>query len=355
MGNEPKKKRRRKPLKKANGHGSVYKASGRRRKPWVARITVGWTPDGKQKRQILGYFEKKKDAENALLKHRISPVSPKANITLGELYEEWSESKFEYISRSTVYNYQAAWKHLSRYKDVKFKEIRTAHLQSIIDKCLREKSSRSTMEKIKGLAYMLYSYAMENDIVNKNYAEFIKLPKVEKEERKIFSELDIKKMFDNADSVEWVDTILILIYTGMRISEMLELTKFDVDLENGIIIGGLKTDAGKNRIIPIHPKILKYVKRWYNKNGERLICKEDGKKMSAKYYREKKYYPALDALEIKRLVPHSCRHTFASMMAKAGADTLAIQRIIGHADYATTANIYTHESVEELKKAINKI
>jgi site-specific recombinase XerD len=63
----------------------------------------------------------------------------------------------------------------------------------------------------------------------------------------------------------------------------------------------------------------------------------------------------LDALEIKRLVPHSCRHTFASMMAKAGADTLAIQRIIGHADYATTANIYTHESVEELKKAINKI
>jgi integrase len=127
-------------------------------------------------------------------------------------------------------------------------------------------------------------------------------------------------MLENADKVEWVDMILIVIYTGARISEMLKLTRFNIDLENQIITGGIKTDAGKNRSIPIHPKISKYTKAWYDKNGETLICREDGKKLN-----------------------------------KAGTNKTAIQKLIGHSDYATTANIYTHPDIEELRKAINMI
>lgn len=142
----------------------------------------------------------------------------------------------------------------------------------------------------------------------------------------------------------------------MRISEMLELTRFNVNLEEGLITGGIKTDAGKNRVIPIHPKILKHIKRRYDKNGDTLICcDKTGKKISTKRYRDKMYYPALKTLKIRKLTPHACRHTFGTLMAEAGVETTSIQKIIGHSDYSITANVYTHLEVEVLRKAINKI
>lgn len=350
-------------MRNPNGHGTVYKLSGRRRRPWIARVTVGWTITKnkkgeevpKQLCQTIGYFETKSAGMDALALHRVSPVSPKASITLAELYKEWSNGKYQHISKSTENNYRAAWKYIQRYEKATFKDLRTSHWQSIIDQCAGEGLSRSTLKKIKTVAVMLYEHAMQNDIANKNYAEFITLPKESKEERESFSDLDIKTMFDQADTIPWVDTILIMIYSGMRISEMLELTKFNVDLEKGIITGGSKTEAGKNRIIPIHPKINSYIKKWYDRNGDTLICNENGKRMLAKYYREKKYYPALEQLEIRKLTPHACQHTFASLMARAKVDTLHIQKIIGHTDYAFTANKYTHLEIEELKKAISKI
>ena len=337
-----------------NGFGTVYKLSGKRRKPWIARITTGWEivdEKAKQLCQTIGYFEDKPQALDALLLHRVNPVPPKVDITLKELYEEWAEGKYEYISRSTIDCYKAGWKHLSKYGSVKFKELRTAHVQSVIDGCHKAKMSRSSLEKIKVVATMLYGYAMQNDIVNKNYAEFIRLPKVEKEEKSIFTDLEIQKL-EKTEGAPWVDTILVLIYTGMRINELLGLTKFGVNMDKHTITGGLKTDAGKNRTIPIHPKILKHVKRWLDKNGEYLICNEQGKHVSDKIYREKHYYPALEQLGIRKLNPHCCRHTFASLMRNAGADTKSIQLLMGHSKYSFTADTYTHTNIEELKKAI---
>ncbi len=320
----------------------------------MARITTGWTEDGKQQRQVIGYFETKSEAMDALSLHHVNPVSPKAGITLGELYQEWSEGKYKYISRATRNNYKAAWKYIEKLEKAKFKELRTSHWQKIIDQN-EETLSHSSLKKIKGLIVLLYKHALQNDIVNKNYGEFVALPKEAKKEKEIFTDLDIKTMFDHAEAVPWVDTILIMIYSGMRISEMLQLTKFNVDLDKQLITGGIKTEAGRNRVVPIHPKIYPYIKKWYNRNGETLICREDGKGMSAKYYREKKYYPALEQLGIRKLTPHACRHTFASMLAEAKVDTLHIQRLIGHADYAFTANTYTHLEVEKLRKAISNI
>ena len=340
-------------MKLPNGFGTVYKLSGNRRKPWIARITIDRNSQGRQIFQTIGYFEEKKMGFDALTKHRINPVVPKANITFKELYEEWSVGKYEYLSRQTADCYKASWNRLLRYGNVKFKELRTAHIQSVIDGCFKEGKSRSTLSKIKIVASMMYDYGMQNDIVNKNYAEFVNLPKFEKEEKEAFTDLEIQKL-EKAENEPWIDTILILIYTGMRINELLSLTRFSVNWDKQIITGGLKTEAGKNRVIPIHPKILKYIKKWYDKNGEYLICNEQGKHLLDKIYREK-YYAALESLEIRKLNPHCCRHTFASLLDKAGADTLSIQKLIGHSKYATTADTYTHTDIEKLKKTIQKI
>lgn len=356
-----------KPLRNPNGYGSVYKLSGRRRRPWVARITTGWTTTiakkgkragqevRKQLYQTIGYFSTRQEALDALVLHRISPVSPKQNITLKELYSEWSTSKYENISKHTANNYKTAWNYVKEYKNVKFKELRTAHWQAVIDQAAKKGLKLSALKKIRTVAAELNKYAMENDVVNKNYAQFIKLPKFEKAKKERFSDPEVKKIEDAAKGDPWVATVLILIYTGMRVGELLKLTLFNVDISRQLITGGAKTVAGKDRIIPFHPKIVTHIQQWYNRGGDALICRDDGSKMSPDYYRKNFYYEALEAAGVRRLVPHTCRHTFGSLAAEAGVDPLYIQKLIGHADYAFTANNYTHPEIEALRKAMSMI
>lgn len=342
-------------MKNPNNFGSCYKLNGNRRKPWIARITVGWEGT-KQLYQTIGYFETKKEGIDALVMNRIDPIAPKANITLLELYTEWSDIKYKKASPTSIYGYKAAWNSLKKYEKVKFKELRTTHIQDVINILEDEGKSKSTMNMIKVLCKALYDYAMQNDIVNKNYAAFAKLPSSSDVKKERFTDLEIKKLEELATTVPFADTILIMIYTGMRISEMLELTKFNINIKDMVITGGIKTDAGKDRTIPIHPKIQKYILDWYNKNGSTLIFKDGTKKnITPEYYRLYIYYPLLEYNGIRRLTPHACRHTFASLMARAGVDTVYIQQLMGHVDYATTANIYTHVEIAELKKAIENI
>lgn len=343
-------------FKRPNGHGTVYKLSGNRRRPWIARVTASWNKDSRQIYETVGYYKTEADALEALDKHRLGFVVPKSDVTFADIYEEWSEGKYQYIGRDTANNYKAAWKYLKQHGSVKISDLRTAHLQSVIDSCHREGLSRSTMEKIRIVAVSLFSYAMENDIVEKNYAEFLRLPKVEKTEQKRFTDLEIKKLTAAAAVNEWVASVLIMIYTGLRISEMLGLTRFNIDIDRQIITGGIKTDAGKNRVVPIHPEIAKHIEHWCNKGGQTLICEgEKGKPLSAKRYREKYYYPALEAAKVRPLTPHACRHTFGSLAAEAGVDTIHIQKLIGHANYAFTADTYTHLELEALRAAMAKI
>lgn len=340
-----------KELKKPNGYGSVIKLSGRRRRPYAVRVTEGFK-EGKQKYRYIGYYETKTDALKALAQEQISPSSPKANITLKEIYEEWRETpRYKSLSKQMKGNYKAAYNHIEKLSNIKFTELRTIHFQKIIDNLDRSKSTKS---KIKILVGLLYKYAMQNDICNKNYAEFILLEHEEHKEKEIFTDSEIQRLWENI-SEPFLDTILIMIYTGMRIGEMLSLTKTSVDWDNNIITGGLKTDAGKNRIIPIHPKISEFIRKYYDNATDSLFIKADGKTMTYDYYRKSIFDPILRKLGLPKHTPHCCRHTFATLMSKNHADTLAIQQIIGHTDYAFTADVYTHPDIDFLREAIQKI
>ena len=177
-----------------------------------------------------------------------------------------------------------------------------------------------------------------------------------KKEKEVFTAEEIETLWNNIN-VPFVDTILILMYTGLRINEMLILKKESVDFENNIITGGLKTDAGKDRSVPIHSKILPIIKKWYSSatSGGPLIFKNDNQEILADYYRKHIYYKILDNLNIKRRVPHTTRHTCATLLAQAGVDTIAIKQILGHTEYAFTADTYTHTDYKYLQNQINKI
>jgi len=337
-----------------NGYGTIYKLSGNRRKPWIAQKTVGYDADKKRVYYTIGYYKSRTEAVKALVKYNDNPIGERGDITLVDLYKEWSASKYEKVGPKTEESYTIAWNHLKTLEKERFKDIRKSHLQKIIDGMTAKGLSKSSCHKVKVLAGLLYKYAMADDIVNKNYAELIEMPTEEKKEKKVFSDLEIKAIEKLAEINEWASTIMIMIYTGMRIGELLILTKFNVDLKEMFITGGIKTDAGKDRIIPIHPKIQKYVRHWYAKEGEFFISK-DGQPVKVKHYRDYLYYPTLAAAGTRKLTPHSTRHTFATLANRAKMDTVLLQKIIGHADYSTTANIYTHPEIQLLKAEMEKI
>lgn len=341
-------------MKMPNGYGSAYKLPGNRRRPWIARKTIGWDENGKQLYYTIGYFKDHPAALAALVAYNKTPIGERRDITLGGLYEEWSESRFSKIADQTVNSYSAAWKHLSILKEEKFRDIKKTHIQSIIDKMTGDGFSFSSVHKVKVLTSLLYKHALADDIVDKNYAELVEMPENNSGEKEIFNDLEIKAMEKLAKTDIWIGTILILIYSGMRIGEMLAHTKFTVDIKNLIMTGGNKTEAGKKKVIPIHSKIKEYVEYWYNQEGSYLISR-NGQKISVNYYRKYLYYPALKKAKIRSLSPHSTRHTFASLLNRAGVDKTYQQKLIGHANYSTTANIYTHPEVAELRNAIEMI
>ncbi|MGI6349663.1 MAG: tyrosine-type recombinase/integrase [Eubacteriales bacterium] len=337
--------------RRANNTGTIYKMSGSRSKPWRARVCTGYNKDGKRNWLTIGYFGTKAEAERAIALHEIQPVSEKKNIKLSELYDEWSKTAYINISKSTIKSYKGAYNLLSVLHNKKFSDLRTVHFQSVINSL---DLSQSSLQKIKILVNQLYDYAYAQDIVTKNYAKAIKIPNIPQAEKEVFSTNDIRLLKKNVDKIENVDTILILIYTGMRVQEMLDLNAFKIDLEKNIIKTGSKTKAGKDRIIPIHSEIKKYIeKRCMNPKG--MFLNSTGQPVSQRVYREKIFRPILEQLGIKPMNPHCCRHTFATMLASAKVDILAIQQILGHTNYAFTADRYTHKDIDFLATEITKI
>jgi len=306
---------------------------------------------------VVGYFETRAKAMEALSEYNRNPIGEMREKTLGEMYETWAKFKFGTISRDTVNNYKAAWKYLSVLEKQPICLIRKSHMQEVIKKMADAGLSRSSMEKVKTLAVILFNEAMDDDIVEKNFGSLIELPPSRKAKKPTFSDMEIKRLLNNVETGDvWAGTIMILIYTGMRISEMLQLTKFSINREhrdNWYITGGVKTEAGRDRIIPIHPRIKPLIRYWMEQPGDRLISR-DGQAISANYYRRYLYYPTLERLEIRRLTPHSTRHTFLTRLDRAKVTKRVQQDLAGHSSYKTTAE-YTHPDIEALREGIEAI
>lgn len=336
-----------------NGYGSVYKLSGKRRKPFIARKTIGWDDNGKQLYRTIGYYETKKLAWQGLADFNNNPYDIEVSeLTFNEVFEKWKEQKYKDLSRSAINAYNACFSHSNQLHEMKFVNLKTIHLQSVIENCNK---GYETLRNIKSFFNQLFKYAMENDIVNKNYAPFVNIgKKTGDNSRKPFTNKEIEKLFQVEEDVPFVDTILIMIFSGLRIGELLQLKSCDIDLENATITGGIKTDAGKNRVIPINHKILPFIERRLSENNEYLMVNSFGRKMTYSNYYFDKFMHIMEQLNMDHR-PHDCRHTFATLMSNSDANKTSIKKIIGHSSYVTTEKIYTHKDIEELRKAIELI
>ena len=138
----------------------------------------------------------------------------------------------------------------------------------------------------------------------------------------------------------------------MRINELLQLKNKDINLEERYLIAGSKTDAGKDRLIPINYKILPLITKRMTINHEYLFYSRNNTPIIYNNFRVD-FKERLNELGIQEHTIHDTRHTFATLLSNANANSTAIKNIIGHSDYKITEKIYTHKDKEQLKKAID--
>ena len=257
------------------------------------------------------------------------------------------------VEESSQKSYKVWYNYLKPLHNKRMKDIRTLELQNFISSL--NHLSTGTLKNIKSFIRMLFKDAMEMDIISKDYSEFIKLPRHKpKIERKIFTDEEIALLWKNVNELEYADVILILIYTGMRINELLKLHKSNVDLEQNVIIGGSKTEAGKNRIIPIHPKIISLViKRMENKTEYLIPNRRKSNYYEYNNFRTKEFTTIMKQLGMEHTI-HDTRHTFATMISDVSDNESAITGIIGHTNINMTKK-YTHTSIEKMRKEMEKI
>lgn len=354
--------------RKPNGYGSIQKLSGNRLKSYAV-YTPYVRKDGKKAREIIGYFERYEEADRALAQWNLSRGT-KTNYTLKQLYDEWSIKAYKSIAKQTADSYKAAFNKMEQIQHLKVRDIRTGHFQQVVDRYRDEGKSYSSLHDIKVVAGLLEKYAMQYDIIQKNYSAFIELPPNIQKEKEIFSQEQIEKLEEAAEQdFMWSRLIVILMYTGWRISELLNLTPDDYDAENKTLTGGVKTDNGKNRVVPVHPYIQGYIDELLAMNGPRIVCRKktsgtgDNKTVtlvpvSPAFFRKRYFKPTLDALGIKQpngedFTPHATRHVFATMCRKNGLDSLVTKKLIGHSLTGdVTEKVYTHVDLEMLNEAM---
>lgn len=350
-------------MKSPNGYGSVVKLSGNRRKPYMVRKTAGYRFDEAknktiQEYNIIGYAATRAEGMQMLAEYNSKPYDLNAGkVTFKEVYEKWSAAKFPTISKSNVNGYQASYKLCSSLDDIVFRDLRLAHLQSVVDTCGK---NYPTLKKLKSLFSQLYDYAMQNDLCMKDYAEYVNIAKFRdrnpnKRDRDKFTKEQIERLWTLIDD-RYYQIVLMLIYNGCRIAEFLNLRKEHVHLDEQYFdVISSKTENGIRKV-PIPDKLLPYYKEWYESSPcEYLLHTPEGKHFDYRNYYDSYFTPLMEQLGMTQ-TPHCCRHTCISLLAEAEVDQTTIKKIVGHAGAMTlTERVYTHLDIEKLIEAVNRI
>ena len=291
-----------------NRYGSVFKMGGKRRRPW--RVMK----DGK----TIAYTETR--AEGLKILSNYQPVREE---TFEDVYKAWEGT------RDNVANYyKQAYLRCAPLHKMRMADIRVDDLMKV----MKSQELKSAPEKIQVLLSQLYKYAMRHEIIDKNYAQLMdSIPKAEPKKKMAFTEEEINQLWKDDSDISRM--ILVHIYTGWRPAELVGI-KIDGDL----MTGGMKTEAGKDRIVPIHPKIKDIIKeydisypKYYYQFGKKM--KQLGMQHS----------------------PHDCRVTFASLCAEYNVNEHVRKLLMGHSESDLTERVYTRRTIDQLREEIKKI
>lgn len=371
-------KKPRKSRRRANGEGSVYPY----RNGYTACITVGWIKtetgfrrkfarkDGfKTRREATAYLSvlqeeaERQSKEAAQRGHGVDY----SNITFKELYDKLIDRDAKRIKRDTLNCYKAAYKYYSDLHHLPFADLNTEDWQICIDDC--PKGTR-TKENMKALGTKMYKIAAELRVfglsTTTDFARLVWIDKDDQESRQPFTQEEVDKIKSAVSrGIPWANYVLAMCYTGFRPSEFLALEHDSYDPVKRTLRGGSKTDAGKNRIVPVHPLIQSFVAERYMSGNKYLFGDPQGLQLKLDRFRSSMFYPALESAGIQKCpkegdeerperTPYSCRHTFATLMKSVDGSPKDKAALMGHTSYEMTLH-YQHEDYESLKSIVEKI
>lgn len=272
-------------------------------------------------------------------------------LTFSEVYEQFWQCKFENpnkkkLSPQSKASTRAAYKNCEVLHNREFESIKVAELQNVLDNC---ELKRSSIELIKSLFNQMYKYAIANEICSDNKALLTTIEQEEDDEHGVpYTTEQIRKLWKHSDNEE-VQFVLIMIYSGFRISEF---KKVEINLEKRYFHGGLKTKTSKSRTVPIHPAIYDFLVARLKKYPDMFSC-------SIFNYRKNHFYPLMEELDMvgdPRHTPHDCRHTFSKLCEKYGVNENDRKRMLGHSFSNDVTNaVYGHRDLSDLEKEIIKI
>lgn len=397
--------------RRRNGKGTVAFLGKNRNKPYAARILIGKDIEGKPLYYDIDTFEEDIDALVCLENYHKNPtplyiketkynrivtfsqhpyplvpvIDPKKKIvekikkdtyTFKQLYEEFKEMKLpnkEEIKLEKerhikpkgkfAYNYSrgmiTAFNNSQELYDRVYKDLKTSDFQAFLNNCGK---SYDVVRQMYNLYIKLDEYALQEDIIEKSYAQHITLnnTKTTKVTRKPFTYEQIEYLWNinpenyKEDFVR--DILLLTIYTGCRAEELLSIYNNKIFFDKNYFVTGLKTQAGINREIPIHPKIEGIFKKYYNINNEFLFVMPNGRRANYDYYL---YHYKFNFIKkhnfLNHHTAHDGRHTLRSELEKLNVKQIIINGIIGHSNENVGQDIYTHISIEEKLEAIKLV
>lgn len=332
-------------MKLPNGFGSIVKLSGNRRKPYAVR----------RHGKYLAYFGGYDEALIYLADVNKQPDIIGSELTFAEIYRLEMAEHAAKISPKTVNGYKSAYQHCKALWSMKIKDIKVSDLQAVIAGC---GTGQPTQKKVRQIMHNVYRYAVKYQLISASadLSGYVDIDKLKRKYKKVpFNTRQLNRVKQIADSNDalapWAKCIVMMCYCGTRPSEFLAILKADVKLKSRyFLVRDSKTEAGRNRMVPISRKVIGYYEWWLSQDGRTLVA-VDGKAVSYSKFL-KLFYRVCEAARCKHK-PHECRHTCATWLDDKGANKLSIKRILGHATTDITDSVYTHKSLAQLKKAID--
>lgn len=400
--------------KRANGMGSVVYLPGNRINHYAAKISIGRDINGRNIAFYIKLFPTELDALVFLENYHKDPYPlyikksiydrivtfPKVpyplvpvenprkivekrvqrdNYTFKQLYEEFAiiklpnkeermRDKHYHIKPKGKYAYGysrgliTAFHNCTELYDKVYKELRTSDFQEHLDECGK---SFGSLKQIVNLFMKLDEYAIQEDIITKGYAQHVKIsetgnPTKNHKRRTPLNYEQIQYLWnitpENYKEEFIRDFLLIALYTGARAEELLFIYTKNIFLDSNYFVAGLKTKAGINREIPIHPDIKPIIEKYYNSENEFLFMQPNGRRINYDYYQYhykfnfKSKHPFLE-----NHTAHECRHTLRTELERLNIKKIIINAILGHSNDDVGEDIYTHISIEEKLEAIKMV
>ena len=359
-----------KPKRSPNGSGSAYKRGA----GWVAQAVVGYRelPDdlmdpanARQRvpiKRTKGGFSTK--AEALAYVPTLKGLKDESTLTLQQVYDDWEPWYSNRVDASTMAGYRAAYAYYRKLHKTKITEITAEDLQQCMDDCPKGKRTHQNMKVVAGL---LWKYAKSKHIVDQVESETLFTGRGKSVKREALTDIEVEKVRQAIGSIRYAEYVYALCYLGYRPGEMLEIRKDQVIEHNGrlFLIEGKKTDAGRNRTVPVHQKIEdivrarlmipgtdlvfpQYVFERPNKKNDQNPSLVAFKEMTDNYLRSMVFKPMMQLLGIAEgKVPYAARHTFSNKLKKAAGDAIDKAALMGHSSYTFTQTNYQSTDDDE--------